>query len=128
VTRRVLIVEDEMTIAFMIEDMLTDFGYEVVETAMRLPEALVAAETLDLDFAILDVNLDGLRSFPVADLLAARGIPFAFSTGYGRLGIDGVHRDRPVLVKPFLPAALEATIAELDAERQRKGVARRTSG
>ncbi|UYY78959.1 response regulator [Sphingomonas sp. R1] len=109
---RVLIVEDEMTIAFLIEDMLEDLGHEVVEIAMRLPEALEAARRVDADLAILDVNLDGHRSFPVADILEARSIPFAFATGYGALGLEGPYRERPVLAKPFLREHLATLIAK----------------
>ncbi|PXA83975.1 hypothetical protein DMC47_41740 [Nostoc sp. 3335mG] len=115
-TLRVLIVEDEMTIAFMVEDMLGDMGHEVVEIAMRLPEALDAALRADIDFAILDVNLDGLRSFPVADILAGRGIPFAFATGYGSAGLDETHRGRPVIAKPFIMDDLRALVARIAGE------------
>jgi CheY-like chemotaxis protein len=109
---RVLIVEDEMTIAFLIEDMLIDLGHEVVAIAMRLPEALEAARRVEADLAILDVNLDGHRSFPVADILAERAIPYAFATGYGALGLEGAYRERPVLAKPFLREHLAALIAK----------------
>ncbi len=108
---RVLIV-DEMTIAFLIEDMLEDLGHEVVEIAMRLPEALKVARRVEADLAILDVNLDGHRSFPVADILAERAIPYAFATGYGALGLEGAYRERPVLAKPFLRGHLAALIVK----------------
>lgn len=91
-----------MMIAFMIEDMLAALGHEVVELAMRLPDAIRAAQRPDIDLAILDVNLDGLRSFPVVDILIQRQIPFAFVTGYGAAGVDEAYRDRPVLAKPFM--------------------------
>jgi CheY-like chemotaxis protein len=112
VTLRILIVEDEMTIAFMIEDMLADLGHEVVEVAMRLPEALEAARRADVDLAILDVNLDGHRSFPVADILTERAIPFAFATGYGALGLENGYRNRPVLAKPFLKDDLRKLVLQ----------------
>lgn len=108
--RRVLVVEDEMTIAFLIEDMLVDLGCEVVKVAMRLSEAIDAAERLDLDLAILDINLDGLRSFPVADILARRKIPFVFATGYGSAGVDEAYRTAPVLSKPFVSRDLRDVI------------------
>lgn len=108
---KVLVVEDEMTIAFMIEDMLVGLGHDVVEVAMRLPDALRAAEEAHIDLAILDVNLDGYRSFPVAEVLMRRGIPFAFATGYGVSGIDAPFKDRPVLAKPFLQSDLEHLLA-----------------
>jgi CheY-like chemotaxis protein len=109
---RILIVEDEMTIAFMIEDMLLDLGHEVVSVAMRLPEAIEAAASLDFDLAILDVNLDGHQSFPVAEVLSARGIPFAFATGYGAAGVVPPFKSRPILVKPFLRSDLQRIVAE----------------
>ena len=115
---RVLVVEDEMTIAFLIEDMLTDMGHEVVEVAMRLPDAIKAAARLNIDLAILDVNLDGLRSFPVADILERRKIPFAFATGYGAAGIDEAYRIRPVLTKPFLTEDLRRVVAGLSETAQ----------
>jgi CheY-like chemotaxis protein len=110
---RILVVEDEMTIAFMIEDMLVELGHHVVEVAMRLPDALRVASDLDVDLAILDVNLDGHRSFPVAEVLIRRGIPFAFATGYGSAGIEEPFRTHPVLAKPFLQADLERILAEV---------------
>lgn len=107
---RVLVVEDEMTIALMIEDMLVDMGHEVVDMAMRLPQAVAAAQSGDIDFAILDINLDGLRSFPVADVLQARGVPFVFASGYGSRGLEGDYVGRKVLTKPFRSADLAQAI------------------
>lgn len=115
---RVLVIEDEMTIAFMIEDMLADLGHEVVELAMRLPQALDAARRVDVDLAILDVNVDGRRSFPVADVLVKRAIPFAFVTGYGAPGLDEPYRGRPVLAKPFLHDDLRKLVAQAIAGRR----------
>lgn len=99
---RVLVVEDEMTIALLIEDMLSDLGHEVVSLAMRLPQALKLAETTDIDFAILDINLDGRMSFPVAERLRDRGIPFVFASGYGSAGLEEPWRGTvAVMRKPF---------------------------
>ena len=98
---RVLVVEDEAAISLMLEDMLLDFGCEVIGPAARLAAALdvVGRETIDL--AILDVNVAGEPIYPVAEALAQQGVPFVFSTGYGSAGIKDVYRDRPVLQKPF---------------------------
>ncbi len=98
---RILIVEDEMTIALLMEDMVLDLGHQAAALAMRLPQALVLAETADLDLAILDVNLDGRMSFPVAEVLMRRGVPFMFATGYGSGGIEPAYRDKVVIQKPF---------------------------
>ncbi|MDB5523446.1 MAG: two-component response regulator [Rhizobium sp.] len=99
--RRVLIVEDEMLIAILLEDMLSELGYEVAAIASRVDTALPLIDTLTFDLAILDVNLAGESSFPVADALARKGRPYLFATGYGREGIISEHAHRPVLVKPF---------------------------
>ena len=98
---RILLVEDEMLVAMNIEDMLLDLGHEVAGIASRLAPALALARETELDAALLDVNLAGEQSFPVADLLEERGIPFVFATGYGIQGIVERHRGRVVIQKPF---------------------------
>jgi CheY-like chemotaxis protein len=98
---RVLVVEDEAAISLLLEDMLLDFGCEVVGPAARLSAALDAVTKEQIDIAILDVNLAGEPIYPVAEALEARSIPFVFSTGYGSQGIKDAYRDRPVLQKPF---------------------------
>ena len=100
---RVLLVEDEALVAMLIEDMLSDDGCSVVATASRLPEALGYAQDLELafDVAILDLNLAGENTFPVASALEARKLPFAFATGYGAGGLPAEWRGRPTLQKPF---------------------------
>jgi CheY-like chemotaxis protein len=100
---RVLIVEDEALVSMLLEDMLADHGCEVAASASRIAQALemVADDGLAVDAAILDVNLGGEPIFPVADALAARGVPFAFATGYGAGGLPENWRDRPTLQKPF---------------------------
>ncbi|RYB01369.1 response regulator [Lichenibacterium ramalinae] len=80
---RVLIVEDEMMVAMLVEDMLVDMGFIVVGPAYRLGDGLRLAKSETLDVAVLDVNLKGARSFPIATVLTERGIPFVFATGYG---------------------------------------------
>jgi CheY-like chemotaxis protein len=98
--RKVLVVEDEPLVAMMIEDMLTDLGHTVVGPAMQLADGLRLAETAQFDAAVLDINLNGVRSFPVADVLQARGIPFLFATGYGGgEALEG--RQEPVIQKPY---------------------------
>src|SRR4051812_47084600 len=109
--RRILVVEDEVMIAMLMEDMLTDLGYEVVGPAMRLEDGLALATTADLDMAVLDVNLNGRRSTPIAEVLTSRGVPFVFATGYGSAGVDESHGARHVLKKPFSPDDLDVAIA-----------------
>jgi len=109
---RILIVEDEMTIALLLEDMVTDLGHQPAALAMRLPQALQLAEKEQLDLAILDVNLDGRLSFPVAEVLERRGVPFLFATGYGSGGIDPPYRDKVVINKPFSLEDLQRAIGK----------------
>ncbi|HEX8668417.1 MAG TPA: response regulator [Allosphingosinicella sp.] len=109
---RVLVVEDEMLVAMNIEDMLLDLGHEVAGIAGRLAAALALAKETRFDAAILDVNLAGERSFPLADYLSEQGVPFLFATGYGLAGIEEPYRARTVLQKPFRRAQLAAALAE----------------
>jgi CheY-like chemotaxis protein len=113
---RVLIVEDEMLVAMNIEDMLLDLGHEVAGLAGRLDAAMALAREAEFDLAMLDVNLAGETSFPVAEILASRGIPFLFATGYGIKGVAEEYRTYPVLQKPFrahdLDQALRASQAQ----------------
>lgn len=98
---RVLVVEDEGSVALLIEGMLEDLGCNVVASVATLRRALIAARTEALDFAVLDVNLDGELVFPVAEILKGRQLPFIFSTGYGRVGVPEGFRDCEVLNKPY---------------------------
>lgn len=97
-------------IAMLVEDMLTDLGFTVIATAYSLEEALRAARSAEIDLAVLDVNLNGKASFPVADILRARGIPFIFATGYSTVGRQTDFRDAPVLSKPFDASRLAQAI------------------
>jgi CheY-like chemotaxis protein len=114
---RILVVEDEMLVAMNIEDMLLELGHEMAGLASRLAPALALARESRFDAAMLDVNLAGEPSFPVADLLIERKIPFLFATGYGRQGIEERFRDQPILQKPFRAAELAAALAGLSSPR-----------
>jgi DNA-binding response OmpR family regulator len=110
IARRILIVEDEFLLAMDLEYLLTAMGHHVVEMATRIPAAMELALRADIDFAILDVNVAGIQSFPVADILRRRGIPFVFATGYGSAGLLDGYRDEPTLQKPYQPHELERMI------------------
>ncbi|HEY0013806.1 MAG TPA: response regulator [Allosphingosinicella sp.] len=109
---RILVVEDEMLVAMNIEDMLLAMGHEVAGIASRLGPALQLAREGEFDLAMLDVNLAGETSFPVAEILRGRGIPFLFATGYGADGIEEGYRGAPVLQKPFRARDLEGALAQ----------------
>lgn len=109
---RILIVEDEMLVAMFIEDVVSDLGHRVVGPAMRLEAAVATVENEDIDCAILDINLAGKQSFPVADLLRQRNIPFLFASGYGAAGLIDPYRDVPVLQKPFQAEQLAALLQQ----------------
>ncbi len=113
--RRVLLVEDELVIAMLIETALQQAGWTVLGPAVRLAPALKAARSDAIDVAILDLDLAGENTRPVADALEARGIPFLFLTGYG---VDGLPADKPhwrALGKPFRLDTLLDTLAALVA-------------
>src|SRR5690349_635084 len=95
--RRNLVVEDEMVAAWLLEKMITDLGYEVVGPAARVKEALAMIEPEAIDAVFLDINLNGKKSYPVADALAARGVPFFFSTGYNKDSMPEAYRDFQML-------------------------------
>ena len=107
---RLLLVEDEALIALMLEDMVEDMGCAVTGLAPRVALGMSMAESGDFDLAILDVNVAGENVEPVAERLAARGVPFVFATGYGEAGVPLRFRDRPVVAKPFRADQLEAAI------------------
>ena len=111
--RRVLVVEDEVMVSWLLEDMLVDLGYEIVGPAARVNQALAMVEAEAIDLAVLDVNLNGEKSYPVADALTARGVPFAFSTGYNKEGLPVCYRDFLMLQKPYDMAALAAVLSKL---------------
>lgn len=109
--RRVLVVEDELFVSMALEDMLTDLGCEVIGPAAHLDEAVAMIGSERFDAALLDVNLDGQPSYPVADLLLAASVPILFSTGYHKLS-NGYQR-LPHLRKPFAKKDLEAALTAI---------------
>jgi CheY-like chemotaxis protein len=115
--RRILVVEDEMMVLMLIEDMLADLGCESVSTAATVDRALALMDGRTFDVAMLDVNLNGQNSYPVADALATRGIPFVFATGYGDHVTRARYPERPVLQKPFKFERLVETLSGLLVER-----------
>jgi len=112
---RVLVVEDEYLIRMLLEDMLADIGYDLAAGVGTIAEASELAANGEFHAAILDVNLDGKEIYPVADILAGRGVPFVFVTGYGERSLPEPYRDRPALQKPFQAEQLRTALASLVA-------------
>lgn len=110
---RVLVVEDEMTVAMLIEDMVAELSYEVAAVVPRLEDAMRLLDSDSFDIAMLDVHLNGKTVFPFAAELEARGIPFMFATAYGMRGIPEEFRSHLVLQKPFGPIELRRALMEL---------------
>jgi DNA-binding response OmpR family regulator len=108
----ILIVEDEMLVAMMLEDRLEARGYTVLK-ASHLSRGLELAESELVDVALLDINLGGLESFPIAAILRRRGIRFLFSSGYGEDGLPAEWCGEKMLQKPFDSAQLTAALQTL---------------
>ncbi len=131
--RRVLVVEDEALVAMMIQDFLTENGHAVIGPISRASEALLAAKEDDFDAAVLDINLGDGMAYPVAEILAERGVPFVFVTGYEADTIDDRFSEVPVLQKPierqmlqrlFTPSVNVAAVSRRDGSGAAKAQAR----
>lgn len=113
----VLLVEDETMIRMLVADMLADLGYDIAAEAGDVEQAMKLARSANYDLAILDVNVNGKLISPVAEVVAARKLPFVFATGYGAEGLPEQYRQHPALQKPF---RLEALKQAIDAALQNK--------
>lgn len=112
--RRVLVVEDEFLVALGLEDNLRSLGYTVVGPISSLSAAMIAAARERVDAAILDVNLGGEAVYPAAAILADRGIPFIFCSGYtGSVRMPPEFADVPRVAKPYTSRLIADTLAEL---------------
>ncbi|MCA2011019.1 response regulator [Cereibacter sphaeroides] len=108
--RRVLLIEDEPLVVLDLSCEIEEAGAEIVAVARTLPDALRVAGEVAADVAVLDGNLNGESVVSVAELLAKRGIPFCFVSGYGREHLPRAFRDVPLVQKPFDPDALRHTL------------------
>ena len=114
---RVLVVEDEMMVAWVLEDVLSGWGCTVVGPVGRVGKALAMLDAEAVDMAVLDISLNGERSYPVADTLEARGVPFVFLTGYNRDSLPSRYRSHMVLQKPFQQSELSDVLTKLQTSR-----------
>jgi len=116
--RRILIVEDEALIAMWIAEILQGAGAAVIGPAGSAAEALALIERESLDGAVLDYKMPDGTTEPVADLLAARGVPFVFATGYHPRPLAPEYADRPRLEKAFAEEELLAAITSVLGQRR----------
>ena len=101
-----------MLVALDLQESITSLGYAVVGPFGSLAEAIEGAETHPVDFAILDLNLNGEMTYELADQLIKRGVPIVFTTGYEADAITGRFRDCRVLNKPVVKDVLEGLLKE----------------
>jgi CheY-like chemotaxis protein len=107
---RALVVEDETMVRLLTEDALAELGYQVAASVATLNEAIRCIEAVAFDFAVLDINLAGVTSYPAAELLIGKSIPFLFVTGYGVRGVPETWRQYPIVQKPYDPDQLRDAI------------------
>ena len=110
---RILLIEDEVVIAMTAEDMLEEIGCEVVAQAANFDDAMQCALEGDFDLALVDINLNGVMSLPVAKVLREAGKPFIFTTGYGNVGLESDFSDATVVTKPYTMRTLSQAIASV---------------
>ncbi|MBZ9740828.1 MULTISPECIES: response regulator [unclassified Mesorhizobium] len=110
---RVLVVEDEWLIAEDVASDLRAAGYPVVGPVSSVAAALRLVEADKVDMALLDIQLNGETSLPVAEILMARGTPFAFVTGFGERDVPAPFRNCKFVAKPASEAAILAAVAGL---------------
>jgi CheY-like chemotaxis protein len=107
----VLVVEDEPLIMLELQAMLTDLGWDVAHLASDIDRAIELAQSKDLDIAILDVNVKGRTSFPVADILEKRKVPIILATGYSTEVIVENYPRAIYLQKPYVRSDLAKALA-----------------
>jgi CheY-like chemotaxis protein len=108
---RILVVEDEAMISMLLEDMVSDCGGEIVGPVATFDVALALAREAEFSVAVLDLNLNGTLSYPIAEVILDRGIPVIFATGYGASGLLEKFRDCATLQKPFTQKDFAEAIA-----------------
>ncbi len=113
ISRRVLIVEDEVLIAMVLEDMLDMLGHTVTSTPASYAEADAAIAAGGFDLAILDVNLGRDPVFPLAEKLQAAGTAIIFATGSHRDSLPAMFVGVPVLEKPYAFDTVESALDKI---------------
>ena len=111
---RILLVEDDVLIGMMLVDMFEALGLPEPAQATTNAEALAIIAAEAIGGALVDINLGDEKGWPIADALAMRGIPFAFTTGGGDQ-IPAAHAHRRLVTKPFRIGDIEQAIGEFAA-------------
>ena len=109
---RILIVEDDLVIALMIEELVREFGYAVSRVAGTVAMARLQIAQHNFDAVLLDINMEGEYQPETADVLLEAGIPFAFVTGYDYV-LEPRHEGVPLLEKPFGAVQLRILLEKL---------------
>ena len=109
---RLLIVEDALLLTLELESGLQEAGAQIIGSAADLDEAMRMVD-LPIDAAVLDANLNGVSVLPVAEALAARGVPFVFATGYGDSKMAPQGFGAPIIRKPYDVTQVAAALAEI---------------
>lgn len=110
--RKILVVEDETIVAFLLEDMLIGLGCETVWHASSVKEGIALLASHRPDGAVLDVNLGDELVYPLAERLAGLKIPFIFATGYGPGAIQERWRRQPMVQKPYNDRSLAMALSQ----------------
>jgi DNA-binding response OmpR family regulator len=110
---RILIVDDEPLIAFGIEEVLLDAGFQVAGVASKLDNALALIESGGCDAAIVDANLAGVSAVPIAAALKARNLPFIVLSGYSPHQIQGDFTGALFIKKPCRPSQLIEAVKKM---------------
>lgn len=111
--KRILVVDDEIMLAMELEYVLSEQGYTVIGPAIDVAQSLALIDSSSIDAAVLDLNLRGDNSGPIADELSGRGIPFLFLSGHTREMLPERHVTRPLVTKPFVERRLLETVRAL---------------
>ena len=109
-SQSILIVEDDTLIALDLQTLVENAGYRVIGPARSVEAAVKLLEQAKPDLALLDINLGGINSFRLAEILAAAAVPFVFVTAHSRRVLLDGYADRPIIEKPFLPDTLLSVI------------------
>jgi CheY-like chemotaxis protein len=123
--RRALVIEDEDVISMLTEDMLRNLGFEIGGTATNLSDGLTLARDETFDLAVVDMNLNGQMSFPIATCLQDRRVPFVFATGYSDMPLQSAFVLVPILRKPFTIDHLRASLLRVLPDRRHRQLGRR---